>query len=91
MGVAPQVSSPITHRKEFSQSQHPFGPELAQVSEIAEEYGIKAQVNEVDLEAQELTAKGLKKFSADDYMSEIQELIASFFTDSKPIATAMWI
>ncbi|KAK5655033.1 hypothetical protein OQA88_6792 [Cercophora sp. LCS_1] len=91
--VAPQFSSQsqLNHRKDFSQSQHPFGPELAQVSEIAEEYGIKAQVNEIDLEAQELAAKGLQKFSAEDYMSEIQGLISSFFTDSKPMATAMWI
>lgn len=91
VAVAPEVSSPLNHRKEFSQSQHPFGPELAQVSEIAEEYGVKAQVNEVDLEAQELAAKGLQRFTAEDYMSEIQGLISSFFTDSKPIATAMWI
>jgi len=83
----PQVS----HRKEFSQVQHPFGPELAQVTEIAEEYGIKEQLNEVAADEQELAAKGLSKFSANDYLSEIQGLFASFFPEPKPMATAMWI
>jgi hypothetical protein len=83
----PQVS----HRKEFSQAQHPFGPELAQVTEIAEEYGIKEQLNEVAAEEQELAAKGLSKFSANDYLNEIHGLFTNFFLDTKPMATAMWI
>ncbi|KAK1757621.1 hypothetical protein QBC47DRAFT_161875 [Echria macrotheca] len=95
----PTVSSPtqsfsqpqLNHRKDFSQSQHPFGSELAQVSEIAEEFGLKDQLNDLEAEEQELARKGLCKFSADDYLGEIQGLFSSFFPDSKPMATAMWI
>lgn len=77
-------------RNEFSQS-HPFGHELAQVSELAEEYGVREQLNEVDAEEKELVAKGLLKFSADDYMSEIQGLVSNLFSDPRPMASAMWI
>ncbi|KAK3995445.1 hypothetical protein QBC44DRAFT_26403 [Cladorrhinum sp. PSN332] len=83
------------HRKEFSESQHPFGPELQQVSEIAEEYGVKEQVNVVDAEEKEMIAKGLLKFTASDYLGEIQGLISSFFVEQEsnpaPVATAAWI
>ncbi|KAK0737656.1 hypothetical protein B0T21DRAFT_169644 [Apiosordaria backusii] len=93
----PQQQQPQQHRKEFSESQHPFGQELAQVSEIAEEYGIKEQMNVVDAEEKEMLAKGLLKFNANDYLGEIQGLFASFFADeSAPavpasMAAAAWI
>lgn len=72
-------------------AQHPFGNELAQVSEIAEEYGVKEQLNDIETEEQELAAKGLQKFSAEDYLGEIQGLFANLFGESKAMATAMWI
>ncbi|AEO65733.1 1bb222b0-8ed6-4205-824e-172d13ce273f [Thermothielavioides terrestris] len=79
------------HKKDYSESQHPFGPELAQVSEIAEEYGVKDQVvNVVDTDAQEMQAKGLLKLSADEYLSEIRGLFATFFAPPRPMATT-WI
>ncbi|KAM3086648.1 hypothetical protein ACMFMF_000594 [Clarireedia jacksonii] len=54
---------------------HPFGNELAQVTEIAEEYGITQEtLAVVDEEEQELLSRGLFKFRAEDYMSEIQGL-----------------
>ncbi|KAM7197613.1 hypothetical protein V8F20_006503 [Naviculisporaceae sp. PSN 640] len=78
------------HRKEVSQSQHPFGPELAQVTEIAEEYGVKERLNELDAEEKEMISKGLCKFSASDYLSEIEGLRNILIT-VKPAATAVWI
>jgi hypothetical protein len=79
------------HRKEYSETQHPFGPELAQVSELAEEYGVKEQVTNVaDTEEQEMLAKGLLKFSADEYLSEVRGLFASFMVPPRPVAAA-WI
>ena len=80
-----------SHRADFSQSQHPFGPELAQVSEIAEEYGVKEKLNELETEEKDLIAKGLNKFSAEDYLGEINCLFSSFFADSKPMQPALWI
>ncbi|KAK4218696.1 hypothetical protein QBC37DRAFT_176918 [Rhypophila decipiens] len=85
-----QLNQSNLHRKEFSQSQHPFGPELAQVTEIAEEYGIKEKLNQLDAEEKEMRAKGLCKFSAADYLSEIQGL-RTILGSVKPVTTAMWI
>ena len=74
---------------------HPFGKELAQVSEIAEEYGLSERMANVDPEEQELASRGLFKFSAEDYMSEIQGYFASAFSDPKPkpkpAMSTMWI
>lgn len=73
-------------------ADHPFGSELAQVSELAEEYGIsKEKMSIVDEEEQELILRGLFKFRAEDYMSEIQGLFLSAFGETKPKMSAMWI
>ena len=81
----------VNHKKDFSQAQHPFGPELAQVTEIAEEYGVKEKLNDIDAEEKELAVLGLYKFSADVYLGEIQALFTNFFAESKPMGSAMWI
>ncbi|KAK3396531.1 hypothetical protein B0T20DRAFT_455119 [Sordaria brevicollis] len=77
-------SSPArtSHRAEFSQSHshHPFGQELAQVTEIAEEYGVKEKLNdEYAAEEREMAAMGLCKFSADDYLKEIKGFFVTFY------------
>ncbi|KAJ0164843.1 hypothetical protein CTA2_13078 [Colletotrichum tanaceti] len=64
----------------LSAESHPFGHELAQVTEIAEEFGIKDDI--MYEEECALKAEGLCKFAAEDYLSEVQSLFASFFTDS---------
>lgn len=89
----PQRSQRSQHRKEYSESQHPFGPELAQVSEIAEEYGVKEQMNVVVTEEKEMLAKGLLRFNANDYLCEIQEIFNDFFAETEPvpIAASSWI
>ncbi|KAG9235767.1 hypothetical protein BJ875DRAFT_259768 [Amylocarpus encephaloides] len=73
--------------------QHPFGNELAKVTELAEDYGISQErLAVVDEEEQELASRGLFKFRAEDYMSEIQGLFMSAFGESKPaMSSAMWI
>jgi len=71
---------------------HPFGHELAQVSELAEEYGIPVQEMEViDPEEQDLLSRGLFKFRAEDYMSEIHGLFQNAFGETKPSMGLMWI
>jgi len=72
--------------------QHPFGNELAQVSELAEEYAVSTQMlSVVDEEEQELVSRGLFKFRAEDYMSELQSIFINAFGDSKPPMPAVWI
>jgi hypothetical protein len=65
---------------------HPFGQELAQVTEIAEDYGVRNQLNVIDEEEQELIAKGLCLFKPEDYLAEVQGLISSFFTPQAKVA-----
>lgn len=50
---------------------HPFGAELAQVNELAEEIGAN-EATMLDEEEQYLVDNGLCKFTVDDYVSEIE-------------------
>jgi len=68
---------------------HPFGLELAKVTEIAEEYGVQGDMQVIDEEEQELLSRGYRKFCADDYMNEIQGLFVDAFVNNRP--AAMWI
>lgn len=72
---------------------HPFGNELAQVSEIAEEYGLSEQMAILDPEEQELTSRGLFKFSAEQYINDIQDLLMNAFSEPapRPAMATMWI
>ena len=55
------------------ETNHPFGAELAQVNELAEEIGAR-RVMILDDEELFLTAHGLQKFGAEEYLDEIQGL-----------------
>lgn len=88
----PPVIAPAAapSQKEMPPS-HPFGHELAQVTELAEEYGVMEKVHVIDEEEQELARRGLRKFSAEDYLGEIQGLFSSFFAEARPLAPPVWI
>lgn len=97
---APPIPSPITSAapprpQRVSKEQHPFGQELAQVTELAEEYSAGHQLNKIDEEDVKLMeTQNLCKFSADDYLSAIQDLTMSFFPERKHTITApapLWI
>ncbi|KAI4117858.1 MAG: hypothetical protein LQ338_007486 [Usnochroma carphineum] len=68
---------------------HPFGAELAQVNELAEEIGANEAVA-VDEEEQYLIDNGLCKFTVDDYLSEIQDYFGAFGSPYGNFNTA-WI
>ncbi|KAF6839912.1 hypothetical protein CPLU01_01509 [Colletotrichum plurivorum] len=82
--VPPMPSPAFQHhqqpRQERPAESHPFGRELAQVTEIAEEFGIKDRV--MDEEERALKAEGLCKFAAEDYLAEVQSLFTSIFLDN---------
>ncbi|KAI1177610.1 hypothetical protein F4777DRAFT_200722 [Nemania sp. FL0916] len=93
---APIVHLPPTPRyrrtTDPSETQHPFGQELAKVSELAEELGVKDKLQDFDDEEGQLIAKGLLKFKAEDYLSEIHELISSFMVPEPALPQqAIWI
>lgn len=81
-----------------SERSHPFGHELAQVTELAEEYATTAVMKPRVIateEEKQMTALGLQKFSPEEYLSEIQGLFATFFSEARQHATkaapAQWI
>jgi hypothetical protein len=75
----------------FRPEPHPFGKELEQVNEVAEEFNSCA-TRVLDEEEMILLNKGLRKFTADDYLVEIEELYGSIFDDYLgPVATGSWL
>ncbi|CAG7971320.1 unnamed protein product [Penicillium salamii] len=76
---APRSTPTIRASQEFFQPEpHPFSKELEQVNEVAEEFG---GLNLLDEEERVLHDKGLKKFSVEDYLVEVEELYGSIFDD----------
>jgi hypothetical protein len=89
--VEPVMPAHLSHRSEVP-ANHPFGKELAQVSELAEDYGGKDRLHIVDEEEQELIRKGLTRLRAEDYLVEVHELFATFFvTEPTAQAQPVWI
>lgn len=68
---------------------HPFGNELAQVNEVAEEFGGVSAL--LDEEEQEMRMKGLMKFKADDYVNEILGLWGGTLEDRLTGLASPWI
>ncbi|KAL3417877.1 hypothetical protein PVAG01_10887 [Phlyctema vagabunda] len=89
--TTPSVTTFPAHPIEAPVEEHPFGNELAQVSELAEEFGVQEKMDVLDAEEQDVVSKGFFKFCAEDYMSEIQDLFMSAFTDKRPSMSPMWI
>ena len=68
---------------------HPFDSELKKVNEVVEEFGGLQALQDEEMV---LHHKGLKKFSADDYLMEIEELYGSIFDDQMGVFTSMaWL
>ncbi|CAK7273370.1 hypothetical protein SEPCBS119000_005619 [Sporothrix epigloea] len=90
------TAPPVSHKNRCSES-HPFGHELAKVSELVEEFGKEAEEQRsiapstnptYAAEERELARQGLKKYSAESYISDIQSLMSTFFGDARPVAVA---
>ncbi len=87
-----QKSTPVTPPANPSKEPHPFGQELAQVSELAEEYGVGNKLKPIDEEEEMyLNSRGLTKFSADDYLGIVHSLSSSFFAEHPAAPAPLWI
>lgn len=78
-------SAAVPHHKEPA-AANPFGHELAQVTELAEEFAATAALKSHVIateEEKEFAARGLHKFSPDEYVSEVQSLFTTFFGESR--------
>ena len=68
---------------------HPFGKELAQVYEVAEEFG--ATSTWLDEEELALLSQGLMKFGVEDYINEITGLYGGVFEDQHVPTADAWL
>lgn len=70
-------------------STHPFSRELDKVNEVAEDFGASRVLDE---EEEILLRKGLKKFSVEEYLSEIEDLYGGLFEDQLgPAGGGSWL
>lgn len=68
---------------------HPFGNELAQVNEVAEEFGGVSAL--MDEEEEEMKIKGLMRFKAEDYVNEILGLWGGAYEGRLTGMASPWI
>lgn len=91
----PAVAQDLTRESiDFFQSPspHPFGKELEQLNEVAEEFGSVIRDAEADADHVFMEAHGLATFSSSDYSIEISGLLASVFEEeSSAFEEAGWI
>jgi len=85
----PSVRSSADFFGASTDPNHPFGKELAQVNEIAEEFGATARL--LDEEEQEIMSKGLCKFGVEDYLDEIAGLYGGIFEGQLGTLAKPWI
>ena len=71
----------------------PFGQELAQVTELVEEFGAKGRLDVVYEDEKYLQSRGLAQMSADDYLNEIHALMETFWPEASRSSPAppLWI
>ena len=97
MSPPPTSLASPTHARQSSvevfgataEAAHPFGKELAQVNEVAEEFGLVTA--NLMKEEQDLVSRGLRKFTVEDYLDEIQGLYGGVFEDKLGPMANPWI
>ncbi|KAL6690416.1 hypothetical protein J3F84DRAFT_211723 [Trichoderma pleuroticola] len=89
------VQPPISAQHHAAKDSNPFGPELGQLTELAEEYSSATQMELADEDLEYIRSKGLVRLRPDDYLSMIQGLSSIFFSEPShpaPAAAApLWI
>ncbi|TQV97295.1 hypothetical protein V2A60_000083 [Cordyceps javanica] len=89
---AQKSASAATPPANPAKESHPFGHELAQVSELAEEYGVGHQLKPIDEEEElYLSSRNLIKLTADDYLGIVHSLSSSFFAEHPAAPAPLWI
>lgn len=66
---------------ETPKSENPFGNELAQLDEVAEEMSNAVRSAEADDDAECMEASSLAHFTASDYLSEIHDLVHNYLAE----------
>lgn len=74
-----EMFSPTSSPFVEAPKENPFGNELAQLDEVAEEFGHVVRDAEADADSVFMQANGLACWAASDYMCEIEALIYETF------------
>lgn len=77
--------------KGLNEDSHPFGKELEQLNEVAEEFGGAVRDAEMEADLALMAEKGLARFCAADYLSTIQPLFGNRFDSPRAAAPMAWI
>ncbi|KAF2204198.1 hypothetical protein GQ43DRAFT_197816 [Delitschia confertaspora ATCC 74209] len=77
--------------KGLTDESHPFGKELEQLNEVAEEFGGAVRDAEMEADLTAMAEKGLAKFCATDYLQEITPLFGNRFGNPYQGAAMAWI
>ncbi|KAH7328955.1 hypothetical protein B0I35DRAFT_404243 [Stachybotrys elegans] len=92
---APPIPSPLSPYTppHSANKEHPFGHELAQVTELVEELGDARNTKALREDDEYIRSKGLTKMTAADYLQEIDNLAATFFPEVSRMRAAgpLWI
>lgn len=72
-------------------ANHPFGKELEQLNEAAEEFGYAVRNAEADADFQIMQSKGLVRLCANDYLDEISSIYSTVFEEDQVYQPMVWI
>ncbi|KAF1959145.1 hypothetical protein CC80DRAFT_321974 [Byssothecium circinans] len=78
-------------RVAIKEETHPFGKELEQLSEVAEEFNGAVRDAELEADLALIRDRHLAMFCAADYLAEIQPLFSNRFNTYQSIAPLAWI
>ncbi|PNP42507.1 hypothetical protein TGAMA5MH_05248 [Trichoderma gamsii] len=82
-------------RRHVTKDSNPFGAELAQVTELAEEFSSRSQREQMEEDVAYMRSNNLVRLRTDDYLSMVQSLSSIFFSEpSHPApkaAAPLWI
>jgi hypothetical protein len=78
-------------RGTIQEEAHPFGFELEQLNEVAEEFGGVVRDAEFDADMAAIRERGLATFSVADYLQEIKPLFSDRFRAPHLAGPMAWI
>jgi hypothetical protein len=77
--------------KGLTEDSHPFGKELEQLNEVAEEFGGAVRDAEMEADLAFMAERGLVRFCATDYLQVVQPLYSNLFESKRTAAPMAWI
>ncbi|KAL6908723.1 hypothetical protein GGI43DRAFT_153811 [Trichoderma evansii] len=95
--AAPAASSvqPSSAARHVAKDSNPFGAELGQLTELAEEFSSRSQREMMEEDVEYIRSNNLVRLRPDDYLSMVQSLSSIFFSEPShptPKASApLWI